>query len=296
MTLDLDLRGVGLRYGDGTEALRNVDLALPAGTILGLLGRNGAGKSSLMALVASLHRPTDGQVLVDGRDPWEQPDLTAQVALVGAAGDSGMWKVADALTLGRMLRPTWDAEYAGRLLDMFEVPKAKIANLSRGKRAALACIFGLAARAPITMFDEPHLGMDAPTRYAFYDELLRDHMTHPRTVILSTHHIDEVASLFGSVAVLDRGRLVVHEDTDSLRARGTEVTGTAAAVDGFTDSAGLRVLSTRTLGGTRASVTYGELTDEQRRQATQAGLELGPIPLQDLFVHLTAPLVEETTS
>jgi ABC-2 type transport system ATP-binding protein len=235
-------------------------------------------------------------VLVGGRPPWEDPELVAQVALVGEAGESGMWKVADALALGRALRPTWDGAYAERLLDRFEVPDVKIAKLSRGKRAALACLSGLAARAPITMFDEPHLGMDAPSRYAFYDELLSDYMTHPRTIVLSTHHIDEVASLFGQVAILDRGTLVTHDDTDGLRARGSEVTGPAAAVDEFTEASGLRVLGRRQLGGTKATVTYGELTDEQRRRAADAGLELGPLPLQDLFVHLTAAPAEEAIS
>jgi ABC-2 type transport system ATP-binding protein len=296
MSLDLALRGVGLRYDDGTEALQAVDLAVPAGTILGLLGRNGAGKSSLMSLVASLHRPTDGRVLVGGRDPWEDAELTAQVSLIGEAAEGGGWKVSDALTSAGYLRPTWDAAYADRLLDLFEIPNVKIAKLSRGKRAALACLFGLAGRAPITMYDEPYLGMDAPTRYAFYDEVLSDYMVHPRTVIISTHHIDEVASLFGRVAILDDGRLVTDDDTDSLRARGTEVTGPVAAVDEFTTGAGLRVLSTRTLGGTRATVTYGELTDDARRRAAAAGLELGPIPLQDLFVHLSGATQPEEAS
>ena len=185
------------------------------------------------------------------------------------------------------LRPAWDEPYARRLLDQFEVPNVKIANLSRGKRAALAFTMGLAARAPVTMFDEAHLGMDAPSRYAFYDEVLSDYLAHPRTVILSTHHIDEVASLFGRVAILDRGGLLVEADTDALRSRGVEVVGAASAVERFVADAGLEVLNERRLGGTLAAVAYGELADERRRAATAAGLELGPLPLQDLFVHLT---------
>jgi ABC-2 type transport system ATP-binding protein len=103
----------------------------------------------------------------------------------------------------------------------------------------------------------------------------------------STHHIDEVASLFGRVAILDRGGLLVEADTDALRSRGVEVAGAAGAVERFVADAGLEVLNERRLGGTLASVAYGELADERRRAATAAGLELGPLPLQDLFVHLT---------
>ena len=289
--VDVDLRGLGLRYEDSdagaADALAGIDLHVPAGTILGLLGRNGSGKTSLMSLVASLRRPTAGEVLVGGADPWEDADRMAGVALVGPGGDGGGWKVHDALEFTAALRPAWDEPYGRRLLDRFEVPNVKIANLSRGKRAALACTMGLAARAPVTMFDEAHLGMDAPSRYAFYDEVLSDYLTNPRTVILSTHHIDEVASLFGRVAILDRGRLLVDADTDALRSRGTEIVGPAGAVDRFVAEVGVEVLHERRLGGTQATVAYGALTEDQRRSAIAAGIDLGPIPLQDLFVHLT---------
>ena len=289
--VDVELRGLGLRYDDTEaghpDALTGIDLRVPAGTILGLLGRNGSGKTSLMSLVASLRRPTAGQVLVGGADPWEDADRMAAVALLGPGGDGGEWKVHDAVEFSAALRPAWDEAYARRLLDRFEVPNVKIANLSRGKRAALACTMGLAARAPVTMFDEAHLGMDAPSRYAFYDEVLSDYLAHPRTFIVSTHHIDEVASLFGRVAILDRGRLLVDADTDALRAQGTEVVGPAGAVERFVAAAGVELLHERRLGGTLAAVAYGELTDDERRTAATAGLELGPLPLQDLFVHLT---------
>ena len=285
MSLDLELRDVQLDYG-GDPALRDLSFHLPAGTLCGLLGRNGSGKTTLLSLVASLFRPSAGTIRVGGADPFESPTLMAQIGLTGDPGEAGMYKVRDALELARILRPTWDDAYARRLLDRFDVPrKQAIKTLSRGKRAALGCICGLAARTPITMFDEPHLGMDVPTRYAFYDELLSDYMAHPRTIILSTHHIDEVASLFAQVLIIDRGRLVVHDDTDNLRERGAEVVGPTADVDRLV--AGLTVLNERTLGGTTSAVTYGGMSDEQRREAARRGLELKPIPLQDLFVHLT---------
>jgi ABC-2 type transport system ATP-binding protein len=294
--MDVALRGVGLRYDDegASDALTDINLVIPAGTIVGMLGRNGAGKTSLMSLVAALRRPTAGQVLVGGADPWEDAERMAAVAFVGAT-DGGSWKVGDALEFTATLRPAFDVEYARSLLDRFEVANVKIANLSRGKRAALTCTMGLAARAPVTMFDEPHLGMDVPSRYAFYDEVLRDYVTHPRTIVISTHHIDEVASLFERVVILDRGRLLVDDVADALRERGTEVVGPADDVVRFVGGAGLEVLSERRLGGTVATVVYGELSEDQRVVAATAGLELGALPLQDLFVHLTGVPVEEAS-
>ncbi|PRX98719.1 ATP-binding cassette domain-containing protein [Allonocardiopsis opalescens] len=291
MSLDIELTDVHLRYGS-TEALAGLSLRLEADTICGLLGRNGSGKTSLMSLLASLRRPDAGTVRIGGRDPFEDAELMSRVALIGEGGSDPTDNVADVLRSAALLRPSWDAGYAARLLDRFEVPRRKaIASLSRGKRAALGVTCGLAARAEITMFDETHLGMDAPSRYAFYDELLADYLEHPRTVILSTHHVEEVASLFAQVVIIDRGRLLVHDDTDEVRARGTQVTGPADAVDRFT--AGVTVLGRRDLGRTRAAALYGTLTPERRRQAREAGLDIGPMPLQDLFVHLTADTEKE---
>jgi ABC-2 type transport system ATP-binding protein len=285
--LAVEARDVHLRYGR-TEALRGLSFQLEAGTICGLLGRNGSGKTSLMSLLASLRRPNAGEVLVAGSNPFENASLTTQIGLIGeSSAKSTIYKVKDAVAVVAVMRPSWDPAFAKRLLDRFEISqKTKISSLSRGKRAALGAVFGLAARTPLTMFDEPHLGMDVPSRYAFYEELLADYLEHPRTIILSTHHFEEVASLFSEIVVLDEGQLVVHDDVETLRARGSEVTGAAETVDRFT--AELTVLNSRQLGGTKAAVVYGELADDRRRAARDAGLEIGPIPLQDLFVHLTA--------
>jgi ABC-2 type transport system ATP-binding protein len=147
---------------------------------------------------------------------------------------------------------------------------------------------GLASRSPLTMLDESHVGMDTPTRYAFYDALLNDFMAHPRTIIISTHLIDELSSLLEEVVIIDSGRLVLQEEADVLRSRGTEVTGNASDVDEFT--LGLTVLGEKSLGRTKAAMVYGALDGPQLIRARQLGLELGPIALQDLFVHLTEPV------
>jgi ABC-2 type transport system ATP-binding protein len=129
--------------------------------------------------------------------------------------------------------------------------------------------------------------MDAPSRYAFYDELLTDFMAHPRTIVISTHLIEEVSSLFEQVVIIDRGRLVLHDEADHLRSRGAAITGAADVVDRFAD--GLTVLGKKTLGPTKSAMVYGALDDAYRERARGAGLDIGPIALQDLFVHLTEP-------
>lgn len=289
MTLDIQVRDLTLRYGR-TTALDRLSLTLDGGKIYGLIGRNGSGKTSLLSVLAAFRRAAGGEVRIGGADPYENEQITRQVCLIRESGDVLDHRVHRVLDFARRLRPAWDEAYAQRLVDRFRLPlRKRPQQLSRGQRSALGCIRGLASRAPLTMFDEAYLGMDAPSRYAFYEELITDYAAHPRTIILSTHLIEEFGSLFEEVVMIDRGRLVLHEQTDALRTRGAAVTGPTDQVDTFVaGTTGTTVLGERRLGGTKAVTVYGPLGEELRDRAKLAGLQLEPVPLQDLFVHLTA--------
>jgi ABC-2 type transport system ATP-binding protein len=287
MTFPIEVTGLDVHFGD-VRAVDDVSFTIAGGTICGLLGRNGAGKSTLLATLAAYRQPTGGSVLVDGEDPYENARVMSETCLVRASGDfvDGI-AVREVVELATELRPRWDAALARRLMDRFELPRrTKVRELSRGKRSALAVTVGLASRAPVTMFDEPHLGMDVPSRYAFYDELLADYMAHPRTIVLSTHLIDEVASLVEDVMILDRGRVLAHAPADELVSRGAQLTGPVEAVEAATT--GMEVLSSRQLGRTRTVVVVDPIDEPRRAAAVAAGVDIGPLPLQDLFVHLTA--------
>ncbi|MCB0999421.1 MAG: ABC transporter ATP-binding protein [Acidimicrobiales bacterium] len=284
----LELRDVTVRFGS-TLAVDAVTTTIPAGAIVGLLGRNGAGKSTLLRTLAAHRRPSDGTVRVAGEDPYEHERLMADLCLVRHDGDFNLdVSVADSIAIAAALRPHWDGATLDRLMERFRLQsnRTKVGALSLGQRAALAVSIGIATRSPVTMFDEPHLGLDAPSRYAFYDELLATYIAMPRTIIVSTHLIDEVASLLEHVLIIDRGALLVHEPADELRTRGLELTGPSAAVDEITG--GMAVLSSRTLGPTTSAVVFGEDHGDLQDRAAAAGVEVGPIPLQDLFVAMTS--------
>lgn len=286
MTLGVSAANVTLDYGD-TRAVDDLSFTLDGGKIHGLLGRNGSGKTSLVSLIAAFRQPTSGTITVGGQQPFENAEVTPDICLIREAGD-----VFESDTVKRVLkfaatfRPRWDSRLAERLVERFELPERKrVTSLSRGMRSALGVVLGLAARAPVTIFDEVHLGMDAPSRYAFYEELLDDYLAHPRTVILSTHLIEEVSSLLEEVLIIDKGRLVTHGPADELKERGVAVTGRTADVEAFTRD--MEILNTQRLGGTTRITVFGSMDAGHRRKAAEAGLELGPVPLQDLVVHLT---------
>ncbi|WP_262852728.1 ATP-binding cassette domain-containing protein [Mumia quercus] len=285
------LTDVTVRYGKGDPALDGATFAIRPGTVTGLLGRNGAGKSTALALLASLRRPTSGTVLVDGQDPFENAVVMAGVQLVRESGDVLRdTSVKETLGYYSELRPTWDTDLAESLLDQFEVSREQRPDrLSRGKQSALGCVIGLASRAPLTIFDETYLGMDAPSRYAFYDALLEDYTAHPRTVVVSSHLIDEVERLFEDVVVLHHGKTLLAETADTVRDRAVSLVGPTSAVTKLAD--GRRTLSTRSLGGTTQITLEGVLEPAELSLARDAGVEVARVSLQDLFIHLTQETV-----
>jgi ABC-2 type transport system ATP-binding protein len=239
-------------------------------------------------VVAAFRRPTSGTVLVGGEDPWENEDVVPRVLLVRESGD-----VLDTESLRTNLRytedcrPQFSREVAERLMDRFELdPARKPQKLSRGQKSAFGIALAVATRADLTILDEVHLGLDAPTRYAFYDALLEDYIAHPRTIVLSSHLIGEVERLLEHVVVLDHGRVLLAQETDAVTARGIAVTGPTREVERFV--VGRTVLSRQQLGGTAQATVLATLDDGEAADARAAGLEIGPVPLQDLFVHLTA--------
>lgn len=281
MTAAIETRGLTRRYR-GTAALDDVTLDIRENAITGLLGRNGAGKTTLMSLITAQDRPSSGIVRVNGQDPFERAETIEQMCFV-----RDNQRYPDDYTLKHAIRaaaifyPHWSQQTADRLIELFRIPtKPIIKKFSRGQLSSLGIVLGLASRSPITFFDEPYLGLDATARHIFYDELLQDYAAHPRTVILSTHLINEMDRLLERVVILDRGRVVRHADVEELRGGSYQVAGRAAAVDEFVR--GREALSTRSIGGLGTAVVQGVLSDEDREAVARLALEISPVSLQDL--------------
>src|SRR5580693_2181398 len=286
MTPAISVTGLTRRYYDEV-ALDDVSLTVGAGTITGLLGRNGAGKTTLLRLLAGQEFPSSGSVRVFGAAPAENQDVLHRLVLVREDQVCPDFKVCHALRAASFCYPNWDAGLASSLLKDYGVRAGKaVKGLSRGQRSALGITIGLAARAEVTLFDEPYAGLDAVARQVFCDRLLADFAEFPRTVVLSTHLIDEAAALFEGVIVIDRGRVVLDAAADVLRGVATRVTGPCLAVDAL--AAGRPVWERRRLGSQASVVMVGPLTPHDRAQARSAGLDLTPLSLQQIVVQAAA--------
>lgn len=210
-----------LSFSYGKEhALSDLSLEIQPGTITGLLGRNGSGKSTLSMLLAGQDRGS-GSLKVGGVDPFENPDIMPNVAYLSESTAVYYDSVLNAtLSVWSAVRPDWSDEIAGNMLDKWGLnpKKAKPSQLSRGQQSAFFATLGLASRAALTIFDEVHLGMDAVVRREFYDALLSDFVMHPRTIILSSHLINEIEDLLENVVFLHAGRLLASGEADAVRA------------------------------------------------------------------------------
>lgn len=276
--------GLSKHFGD-VRAVDDVDIALAEHRIHGLLGRNGAGKTTLMQLLTGQVFATRGTMRVLGADPVENADVLSQTCFIQESQKyPDTFRAIDVLRIAAGAYPHWDQGFADQLVEEFRLPvKRTIKKLSRGQLSAIGIVVGLASRAPLTFFDEPYLGLDAVARRMFYDRLLADFAEHPRTVVLSTHHIDEVSNLLEHVVILDEGQVLLDADTDELHDAALTVSGRATDVDAFL--AGREVLE-RTVLGTLATATVPGGPDA-KRAALDAGLDVSPVSLQALFVHLT---------
>ncbi len=283
----INLENVSLKYGN-TVALNNVSLKLPEQAICGLLGRNGAGKTSLLSLLCAYRRPTSGTITISGENPYENRNIMPQIALIydDQSEIENAFQVKDLFKITAALRPNWDAAYAEKLIKLFEIPiKKTMGDLSHGMCSAVRVIIGLAGQTPITIYDEAYLGMDAAMRKLFINELLSDYMQRPKLILFSTHFVNEMEGLFSEAIIINKGQVIAHDDCDNLRSKGTAVTGFSEVVDSFTN--GREILSQRALGRQKEVVLFGELSENDRLAAEKTGLEFSHPSLQDLFIYMT---------
>ena len=283
----IEVAGLTRRFGT-LAAVDDVTFSIDQNKIYGLLGRNGAGKTTLMQLLTGQDFATTGSIKVFGENPVENARVLQRTSFIKESQKyPDDFRVKHVFRSASWFFANWDAAYAERLIEDFRLPtNQRVKKLSRGQLSSIGVIVGLASRAPLTFFDEPYLGLDAVARQMFYDRLLEDYAEHPRTVILSTHLIDEVANLLEHVLVIDHGRIIIDQNADELRGTATAVVGTAAAVDAFVGTR--EVLQRDGIGGL-ASVTVAGLTPKDRAEAQAAGLELTPVSLQQLIVRRTTP-------
>ena len=283
----IDLR----KHYDGVEALRGLDLQVPAGSICGFLGRNGAGKTTTIKLLLGMARPSSGEARVFGLRadaPETSVEIRRRTAFVSEEKD-----LYDYMTVAEMIRftaafyPRWRADLEQRYLRAFELPPGRMVKaLSRGMRTKLALLLGLCRGAELLILDEPTAGLDP----AMTEEILQALVAHvadgQMTVFFSSHQIAEVEQIADRVAIIHDGRTVVSGELDELRERfrRIQLVFEGDAPEPVFHAPGIqrvqrkgRVLSVLSSSGSDA------ILDEARR-LSPVSIDVVPVTLKEIFL------------
>jgi ABC-2 type transport system ATP-binding protein len=216
----------GLRKTFGrTTALDGLDLTIDEGRIFGLVGPNGAGKSTALNAMLGLI-PFEGELKVLGRDPWTQRDaLMREVCFIADVAVLPRWmRVWQAIDYVGGVHPRFDRSKAEALLAKTDIKRSsRVGQLSKGMIAQLHLSLVMAIDARLLVLDEPTLGLDILYRKSFYDSLLNDYFDHSRTILVTTHQVEEVQHILTDLAFINRGRIVLSCDMEAFEQRYLEV-------------------------------------------------------------------------
>lgn len=278
----IEIKNVSKSYKE-TKALNDVSIFFERDKIYGLLGRNGAGKSTLLNIITNRVNADSGEVLIDGLSCWENSAAQQKIYLMSEKvlypenmnGET-------ALKWSQAFYPDFDCDYARKLARDFGLDlKKKVRSLSTGYVSIFKIMIALSVNTPYVFFDEPVLGLDANHRELFYRRLIEKYSDKPFTVVLSTHLIEEIASIIEEIMIIQNGEIIQNDSCEHLLAQGYTVSGPASEVDKFI--AGMEVIGSDSLGGLKSATVMGKI-DVSR---VPAGLEIGKLDLQKLFIKLT---------
>ncbi|WP_329118019.1 ABC transporter ATP-binding protein [Streptomyces sp. NBC_01353] len=272
----LEATGLGKRYGRDSWALRECDLALPAGRVCALVGPNGAGKSTLLALAAGLLRPTEGTIHAPARED-----------LAYVAQDKPLYPqltVAETLDLGRELNPgRWDAAVARRITAELD-PGARVRTLSGGRRTRLALALALGKRPELLLLDEPMADLDPLARHQLMGVLMADAAERGTTVVMSSHILGELEGTCDHLVLVDDGRIRLDGAIDDLLAAHALLRGPVV------DLAPHTVVDSRTTGRQLTALVRREGPVEGPWEASEPSLE------ELLLAHLRSDRTPEGVS
>lgn len=280
------VENVTYRYG-GASVLEDFSFSAVEPEITAIWGRNGAGKTTFMKLLAGHERPNKGIVEIKGIAPYNHAEAVQHVCYMQEDHPfSSIWSVKDALRYGSYYHSNWDEELAQRLLKTFRLSeKKKVSKLSKGMKSALQFIIGISSHAEITIFDEPSNGLDASMRKTMYQSLRESHEDHPRLILLSTHHIEEIQTLCESLVVIHDKKVLLHETMDDIREYGVWLAGEKEKIEKVVDQQ--KILEVSELGSMMKVMIDEPYNEEWKEMASLHGLSIEKAKLQDYLLNKT---------
>lgn len=282
----IEIKNITKHYGD-TKALDDITLSLEENKIYGLLGRNGAGKTTLLNLMTNKIFPDSGEIKVAGTPVLENDEALNKIfyMMEGNLYPDSL-KIKDIYVWTKEFYPSFDVEYAKALSQKFGLNiNKKVKGLSTGYTSIFKAIVALASNASILIFDEPVLGLDANHRSMFYKELIANYSEKPKTIIISTHLIEEVADVLEEAIIIKEGRLIGKSSVEKLLDSAYQVSGEASKVDEYIKNR--KFAEVETMGKFKAATVLENMSDREAAIAKELELDISRVELQKLFISLT---------
>ncbi|GAA3194402.1 ATP-binding cassette domain-containing protein [Lentilactobacillus kefiri] len=278
----LEVSHISKSFGS-KHVLSDINLTFEENKIYGLLGRNGAGKSTLLSVITDRNFANNGEVKIDSEDVRDNDSKLGMMYLMSEVNlYSNGSKLTQIIKDSESLYGGFNHELADRLIKEFGLDiNQKFGKLSTGYNSIFKLILALCLPVQFVLLDEPVLGLDANHRELFYSELIQSYSDNPRTFIISTHLIEEVANIISDVIVLDQGRVILNQPVEDVLAKNHSVVGPEKDVKQYTK--GLNVIGHDMIGNIRANYVYGDLDDRVLPDTVQ----LSNFDLQKLFIFLT---------
>ena len=277
-----------------TIALKHISLSLGGNKIIGLIGRNGSGKTTFLKTIAGHLKASSGEITVNDQNPFDNLSIQSDLCFIPDEVNYH-WselKVNELFKLASIFYKNWDAELAAELLKEFKLEgKKNYDDLSRGMKSMINVVIGLASQAPLTIYDEPTLGLDAVMRKRFYSHLLDDYNQHPRNIIISSHLINEAENLMEEVLIIKQGEIILYKEIEDLQQYAVNLNGRKEVVQPLLEQK--EVYEQRSLGRSLIAAVKNELTSTDRDYIRENDLDISNVPLQELFIYLTGQEREE---
>ncbi len=270
----------------GQEILRNMNITIDKVGIYAVLGPNGAGKTTCMHVMAGLSDWDSGTVEVYGASPFDNASILHHICFIQESDNfKPTLKIKDVLRQIEAFYPNLNQELLHRLVKEYDLPLNKrLIELSKGMNSALNMSIGLASRAPLTIFDEPYIGMDATARKKLYKEIIEDYVDYPRIILFSTHFIEETESIFEHAIIVNHGQVLLQEPVEELAERALRITGPTEAMKTI-DRSVYKIISEDSFLSESAVAI---LLDKGQELALPINCSVQPLSLQEFFIDYTA--------
>ena len=282
----IEVRNV-LKEFDGFRALDDLNMTVPTGSVYGLVGSNGAGKSTIIRHLTGIYRQDAGEILVDGAPVFENPGVKSRIAYIP---DEIFYyanaSIREMMDFYRSIYPHFDAERFKKLADVFGLdPKRQMRRLSKGMQKQAAFWIAVSLRPEILILDEPVDGLDPVMRRQIWSIIMADVAENGTTVLVSSHNLRELEDVCDSVGIMNKGKIMIERSLDELQENIVKIQ--LALPDGESLPEGLDILHKSNTGRLQSLIMHGtqEEITEKLQSAHPLFIDAVPLTLEEIFIY-----------